>query len=82
MTVLVAAWLPIVAMIWASRRTLGRRGRVAGATAVLGGALLVITIAWDVGHAWLAAVALLVAAHVIALRCVLDRDDAPATDRP
>jgi hypothetical protein len=33
--------------------------------------LLVATIAWDLGHAWLAAVALLLGVQVIALRALL-----------
>jgi hypothetical protein len=75
MSILVAAWLPIAALIWTSRNRLGDRGRLLGIAAAVGVGLLVATIAWDLGHAWVAAIAILVGAQVIALRAVL----APST---
>ena len=71
MSVLVGAWLPTAALIWSGRRRLGSRGRLLGVLAAVGVGLLVATIAWDLGHAWVAAVALLLGVQVIALRALL-----------
>jgi hypothetical protein len=71
MSILVGAWLPTAALIWTGRRRLGSRGRQVGVLAAVGVGLLVATIAWDLGLAWVAAVALLLGAQVIALRAVL-----------
>ena len=71
MSVLVGVWLPTAALIWSGRRKLGSRGRLLGVLAAVGVGLLVATIAWDLGHAWVAAVALLLGVQVIALRALL-----------
>jgi hypothetical protein len=71
MGILVGAWLPTAALIWTGRRTLGGRGRLPAVLAAVGVALLVVTIAWDLGLAWVAAVAILLSAQVIALWAVL-----------
>lgn len=70
-SILVGAWLPTVALIWTGRSRLGSRGGRLGVVAVVGVGLLVATIAWDLGHAWVVAVAFLVGAQVIALRTML-----------
>ena len=69
--VLVAAWLPVAALIWRGRRALGRRGCLPAAMAAAGVALLVGTIALNVGPAWVAAVAMLLGAQILVLRAVL-----------
>ena len=71
MSILVGAWFPTAALIWTGRSRLGSRGRLLGVVAAVGVGLLVATIAWDLAHAWVAAVVLLVGAQVIALRAML-----------
>jgi hypothetical protein len=71
MSILVAAWLPIAALIWTGRSRLGDRGRLLGVVTALGVAVLLGAIGWDLGKAWGAPVAVLVGAQVIALRAVL-----------
>ena len=68
--VLAAAWIPVAALIWSGRRALGGRGRLPAVMAAAGVILLVVTIALDLGLAWVAAVALLVCAQILVLRAV------------
>jgi hypothetical protein len=74
--ILVGAWLPIAALLWRERRALGRRGRLPAVIATAGVTLLVVSIAWDVGLAWVPAVALLVWAQVLVLRAVVSGSSA------
>ena len=69
--VLVGVWLPVAALIWSGRRALGRRGCLPAVMAAAGVAMLVVTIALDLGPAWVAAVAILLGAQVLVLRAVL-----------
>ena len=69
--VLVGAWLPVAALIWSGRRTLGRRGCLPAVMAATGVALLVVTIALNLGPAWMAAVAILLGAQILVLRALL-----------
>lgn len=69
--VLIAAWLPVAALLWSSSAAV--RGRWAVGTAGLGltGLLLLgITIARDSGREWLLAGALLIGAQLVALGAV------------
>jgi hypothetical protein len=67
--VLAVVWLPVVAALWTRRHRLGARARArAAALAAVGTAVLIVTIALDLGAGWLAGVALILAAHVVALR--------------
>ena len=69
MAVLIGAWLPIVALLWSQRGTLPRRERaLAAGAAVLGAVVLVVTIALDLGAAWVVGVALLLTAQVTVIR--------------
>lgn len=71
MVLLVASWVPIAALIWSERRLVrGTSRRWAAVLAVVGAALLVVTIGLDLGPSWFAAVALLVAAQAVALRAI------------
>jgi hypothetical protein len=66
--VLVGAWLPIAGLLWAERRWFTTpAGRACALVALTGVVLLVVTIAFDLGPSWVAAVALLVAAQFWAL---------------
>ena len=66
--VLVGAWLPIAWFLWTGRRWLATSaGRVCGVVALVGIALLVVTIAFDLGRSWLVGVVLVVAAQAWAL---------------
>jgi hypothetical protein len=66
--VLVAAWLPLASLLW-TRRSLLRSpsGRVWAAAALAAIALLVVTIGFDLGASWIAAVVLLVAVQLCAV---------------
>lgn len=69
--VLLAAWLPVAALLWRSRAALrSTGGAVAALLAVLGAVVLALTIAWDTGAEWLVGAALLVAAQAVALGAV------------
>ncbi|MFG2040684.1 hypothetical protein [Dactylosporangium sp. NPDC048998] len=68
MVVAVAAWLPVIWLIWRSRSALrGTTGRVCAGLALAGIVLLVVTIRSDLGLWWLLPVTLLVAAQLLAL---------------
>jgi hypothetical protein len=67
--VLIGAWVPIVALLWSQRRMLRRRERaLAAAAALVGAVVLVVTIALDLGAAWVVGVALLLMAQLIVIR--------------
>ena len=75
MLVLIAVWLPVAHVLWLRRRAF--HGRSAGLVAVLAvaGTLgLATTVGFDLGPVYLAAVALLVGAHMLALRVVAHPD--------
>jgi hypothetical protein len=66
--ILVGAWLPIAWLLWTERSWCATAaGRACGALAVVGVVLLAVTIAFDLGPGWVAAVVLLVAAQAWAL---------------
>jgi len=68
MIIAVAAWLPVVWLIWRRRSALrGGAGAGSAGLALVGVLLLAVTIGGDLGLWWLAAVTLLVAAQLIAL---------------
>ncbi|MEU5724487.1 hypothetical protein ABZ783_22025 [Micromonospora sp. NPDC047738] len=74
MVVVVVAWLPVGWLIWRHRRALrGRTGRLAAGLALVGVALLAVTIRADLGLWWLLAVTLLVAAQLFALASIARR---------
>lgn len=63
--VLVGAWLPLVAELWAGRRALAPGERVAVAATLVAGAVVVTAgVAFDLGASWVAGVVLLVAAQL------------------
>jgi hypothetical protein len=66
--IVVGAWLPIAWLLWTQRSWFATAaGRACGALAVVGVVLLAVTIAFDLGTGWVAAVVLLVAAQAWAL---------------
>jgi hypothetical protein len=70
--VLVAAWLPLASLLWARRSSLqSPAGRSCGAAALAAIALLIVTIRLDLGAAWVAAVMLLVAVQLWAVRLTI-----------
>jgi hypothetical protein len=69
--VLVAAWAPIVVMLWQGRHVIAARGPAPLALAIVGAVVLVVTISFDLGPTWTAGVALLFAAQIVALRRLL-----------
>src|SRR3712207_1262984 len=67
--VLVAAWIPVPALLWLRRRALhGRAATVAGVLGVVGVVGLVITVSLDLGMVYLVPVTALLVAQVLALR--------------
>ena len=79
--VLTAAWVPVAAVLWAGRAVLATRGgAVVAVLFVLGGALLAVTIAADLGAWYLLGVAVLVVAQLVALRLVAGRAEGPRAD--
>jgi hypothetical protein len=74
MVILVLVWLPVVALLWSQRALLrGRAARLAALLAVVGTALLAIAIGFDLGPVWVAPVALLVGAQVLAVAVIARR---------
>ena len=66
--VLLAAWVPVLAVLWAGRAVLaGHPGVVPAALAVVGAAVLVASVAGDTGAEWVLGAVLLVAAQGLAL---------------
>ena len=66
--VLVGAWLPLVAALWAGRRALAPGERVAvGGALVAGAAVVAVGVALDLGPSWVVGVVLLVAAQLAVL---------------
>ena len=72
--VLVAAWVPVLAVLWAGRTALaGRPGVVPAVLWALGSVVLVASVAGDTGAEWALGAALLVGAQVLALAVVARR---------
>jgi hypothetical protein len=70
--VLIAAWVPMVSLLWTRRAALRSGGGVAcGAIAAGGVVLLVVTIALDLGKWWIAGVVALVCAQLCAVAVVM-----------
>ena len=68
---LVAAWLPVVALLWSGRGCLrSRAGLGAGTLAAVGLGVLWVSIAGDTGREWLVGVALLVLGQLVAVRVI------------
>jgi hypothetical protein len=68
---LVAAWLPVVALLWSGRGCLrSRAGLCAGTLAAVGLGVLSVSIAGDTGREWLLGVALLVLGQLLAVRTI------------
>ncbi|MBM0225129.1 MULTISPECIES: hypothetical protein [Micromonospora] len=68
MVIAVVAWLPAVWLIWRHRRALrGLTGWLSAGLALVGVALLTVTIGGDLGLWWLVPVTLLVVAQLIAM---------------
>ena len=76
MVVVVGSWVPVAALIW-SRREVFRSGagRQAGVLAMVGVILLVVTIGFDLGAWWIAAVVMLLVAQVVALWAIAGQGD-------
>jgi len=71
---LLAAWVPVLAVLWAGRAHLaGRRAVVPAALAAVGAAVLVASVAGDTGAEWVLGVVLLLAAQALALAVVWRR---------
>lgn len=72
--VLLAAWVPVLAVLWAGRALLAGRPAVAPAGLwLVGCAVLVASVAGDTGAEWVLGVVLLVAAQALALAVVWRR---------
>ena len=68
MIIIVVAWIPVPALIWSHRNALrGRPARLLTLLVVVGAVALAVAIHYDLGAAWLAPVALLVMAQLIAV---------------
>jgi len=68
MVILIAAWVPLVALLWSSLSALRCGFGFGAATLAVGGAvLLVVTIGGDTGAEWLIAVGMLIAAQLMAV---------------
>ncbi len=73
--ILIAAWLPVAALLWSARAAV--RGAAAAGAAVLvaaGVPLLAVSITGDTGREWLLGAAMLIGAQLLAL-LTLARDD-------
>lgn len=72
--VLLAAWVPVLAVLWAGRALLaGRPGVVPAVLAAVGCAVLVASVVGDTGAEWLLGVLLLLAGQGLALLVVARR---------
>ena len=72
--VLLAAWVPVLVVLWAGRALLaGRPGGVPAALGVVGAVVLVASVAGDTGAEWVVGALLLLAAQVLALAVVARR---------
>jgi hypothetical protein len=68
-TLIIGAWLPVVAALWSRRGMLPRReNAVVVGAASAGAVVVVVTIALDIGAAWVIGVALLVVAQFVVIR--------------
>ena len=68
MVILIAAWVPLVALLWSSLSALRCGFGFGAATLAVGGAvLLAVTIGGDTGAEWLIAVGMLIAAQLMAV---------------
>ena len=76
LVIVVAAWVPIAAVLWLRRKSLTGAGAwTAFVLAAVGAAMLVVTIGFDLGPIYLAAVGLLLAAQLLALRVIARKGD-------
>ena len=71
LVIVVAAWVPIAGVIWVRRKSLTGPGAwTAFVLTAVGVAMLVVTIGFDLGPIYLAAVGLMLTAQFLALRVI------------
>jgi hypothetical protein len=75
MLVLLAAWIPIPAILWSRREALhGGTAAAAGVLAVVGVVGLAVAVGFDLGPVYLVPAIVLLVAQLVALRVVARRD--------